>query len=113
MHFASGLNLEPVMTHQSRANGAFLGITLGVLAGVAFMGYATRPPAAVAAAPVAIDYGRITAAVRAGFPEPAPVAKPVPVATPVAVAKPAPVAKRKPVVRPVVYVVRSACGCSL
>ena len=107
---------SPVRT-ETRSGAAALCLVGGVVAGIAFMGWASKPAPVAVAAPVAvsaIDYAKITEAVRAGFPAPAPVAVAAP-AKP-AEAAPAPV-KRKvrkaaPAPARVVYVVPAYHGCT-
>jgi len=101
-------------TRATHSGAGAICLALGVVAGVALMGWAGQPstPVAVAApAPVAqIDYKAITEAVRAGFPTPAPVA----VAAPAKPAEAAPARKKRKVHKPaparIVYHVHG-CGC--
>ena len=93
------------MSDNRSGTTASVTLALGIVAGIAFMGWINKPaPVAVAApAPVAaIDYSRITEAVRAGFP--APVAAPAPVKRKVHKVQRAPAR--------VVYVVPAYHGCT-
>ena len=103
-------------TRSAHSGAGAICLVLGVVAGIAFMGWAGKPAtiAIAAPAPVAatVDYAKITEAVRAGFP--APVAAPV-AAKPAPVAAPAPVKRKVRTVTRTVYLVPAParCGCAL
>jgi hypothetical protein len=107
------------MSDNRSGTTASVAVAMGVVAGIAFMGWVNKPAPVAVAAPAAIDYNRITEAVRAGFPAPAPVAVAAPVKpAPAAPAESAPVKRKVHKVHRaaaparVVYYVPAYSGCT-